>query len=309
MRTAAIFLIVLFMSAGPFISLSQVVNDLTEQKLVGKVKSLTEYNFQVRRVHGKTQKEFTGKTMAVYNQQGNKENDYTYKPDGSLESSTVFNYGKNGVLEQEDGYNGDGSPEYTNKYRSDNEGNFISVRLFNGAGDQFLKTVCEYDKDGNETAEINYTQEIERDKLRDVVQDKTIWQHDKEGNIIKEQYIEGDSAVIRTTYFTYDSNGNITERINSENGFKIKTTYKYDSKGNQVEETEFDASGKPVSKIISAYDEKGNPTEQTFLDKDDRLQTHSVFTITYDQQGNWIRKVQNNNNRPVTITDREITYY
>ncbi len=309
MRTAALFVIVLVLLAAPHISMCQVVNDLTEQKLAGKVKSLTEYTFKLRRVHGKTQKEYSGKVHSVFNQAGNKDNDYTYNADGSLESSTVFNYGKGGVLEQEDGYNGDGSPEYTNIYKSDKDGNFTIIKLFDGAGNLFLKTVCDYDKDGNETAEINYTQEMEREKLRDAVLNKTIWQHDKDGNATKEQYLEGDSAIIRTAYFTYDGNGNVAERINSENGFKLKTTYKYDGNGNPVEETQFDAGGKTITKITTVYDEKGSALEQTYLDKDNRLQTHIVFTITYDQQGNWIRKVQTNNNKVVMITDREITYY
>jgi YD repeat-containing protein len=308
MRTATLFLIVLFASAWPQLAVSQVTNDLTEQKIAGKVKSITEYNFNVKRVHGKIQKEYTGKTRTVFNQSGNKDNDYTYKADGSLETSTVFNYNKEGVLEQEDGYNGN-SPEYTNIYKSDKDGNFTLIKLFDGAGKLFLKTVCDYDKNGNETAEINYTQVMERDKLRDAVLDKTVWQYDKDGNKTKEQYLEGDSAVIRTTYFTYDASGNITTRINSENGFKLKTAYKYDGKGNQVEETQFDATGKVATRILTGYDEKGNITEQTFFDKDDRLETHIVFSLTYDQQGNWIRKVQTNNNKQVGITDREIVYY
>ena len=309
MKTIVASLVIFLSLVRPPAASSQVVNDLTEQKLSGKVKSLTEYSFNVRRVHGKAQKEFTGKTRAVYNPLGNKDNDYTYNPDGSLASSTVFNYNKEGVLEQEDGYNGDGSPEYTNIYKSDKDGNFTLIKLFDGAGNLFLKTACDYDKDGNETAEINYTQVLEREKMRDAVLDKTVWQHDKDGNITKEQYLEGDSGVIRTTYFTYDANGHISERVNSENGFKLKTTYKYDIKGNVVEETQYDAAGKIVTRIMTTYDERGNSTEQSFYDKDSRLQTHTVFTLTYDQQGNWIRKVQSNNNRVVAITDREIVYY
>ncbi len=309
MRTAALFVIVFFLSARPLVSVSQVVNDLTEQKLVGKVKSLTEYSFIVKRVHGKTQKEYTGKTLSVYNQLGNKDNDYTYNADGSLENSTVFNYNKEGVLEQEDGYNGDGSPAYTNVYKSDKDGNFTLIKLYNGAGNLFLTTVCHYDKDGNETAEVNYTQVMEREKMREAVLDKTVWQYDKDGNKTKEQYLEGDSAVIRTAYFSYDGNGNMAERVNSENGFKLKTTYKYDVRGNQVEETQFDVTGKIITRIATVYEEKGNISEQTFFDKDNRLQTHTVFSFTYDQHGNWIRKVQTNNNRVVAITDREVTYY
>ncbi len=305
----AIAVFIAFFSALPFMSFSQVISDLTEQKLAGKVKSLTEYTFKVKKVHGKIQKEYTGKTRCVYNQHGNKYNDYTYNPDGSLESSTVFNYNKDGLLEQEDGYNGDGSPGYTNIYKYDISGNLVSIKLFNGAGSLFFKTVCEYDLEDNEVAETNYTLAMEREKLRDAVLNKTSWQYDKRGNTTKEIYVEGDSATVRVTSFSYDNNGNLSERIKSENGFALRTTYQYDGSGNKTEEVEYDVKGIYFSKVTSRYDEKGNDIEDTYFDKDGNQQTHSVFVITYDKQGNWIRKEQTVNNKPVLIIDREIEYY
>ncbi len=309
MRSATGWFIAFLLLALPSSSFSQAVNDLTEQKLAGKVKSVTEYTFRQKKVHGKIQKEYAGKIRTVYNQQGNKDNEYVYNPDGRLESTAVLNYNKDGLLEQEDGYNGDGSPGYTNIYKYDISGNLVSIKLFNGAGSLFFKTICEYDQDDNEISETNYTQTIEREKLRDAVLNRTTWQHDKQGNITKEIYVEGDSATVRVTAMSYDNNGNLTQSIKTENDFSIKTTYKYDGAGNKTEEVQYDVKGNIAAKIISRYDDKGNDVEDTYFDKEGNQQTHAVFTFTYDKQGNWIRKEQVNNNRPVMITDREITYY
>ena len=307
MNRFAISLIVFLSLAGPFISFAQTVNDLSEQKLVGRVKALTEYSFKLKRLHGKTQSELTGKNKYIYNDAGNKINEFTYNADGTLDTRSVLNYNSDSLLEQEDGYNADGSPGFTNIYKYDSRGNLESISLYDGSAVMFLKTICRYDAARNETEEINYVQEVEKNKTRDVVLNKTVWQRDEKGNITKEQYLEG-GVVLRATSFIYDTKGNIIERSKTENGFTLKTTYKFDNKDRQVEETQYDAHGNVAMRITTAYDDKGDDVEENYYEKGTRLQMHTVFQYTYDKQGNWIRKMELDNNRPAALTDREIEY-
>lgn len=303
-----IILIVLISSVYPFVAIGQVQNDLVRQNLSGNVKSLTEYNYSVKKVHGKLQELLTGKSRSNYNNHGNKTEEYIYNADASIDTRAVYTY-DNGLLIQEDSYNPDGSKGFTNIYKYDKKGNIVSVKLYDGYGGLFLRTTSEYDDNDNEIEEINYAQVAEKDKHKDVVLNKTTWQYDDKGNMVKELYYDGDSAVTKTTTYMYDNSGNKTVQEKTESGTSLKTTYKYDSRGKQTEEDQYDASGNIVVKITSNYDDKGNEVEQNFYDKDNNLQTHTVFQIGYDKNGNWIRKVQIDNDRTASIIVREIGYY
>ena len=56
-------------------------------------------------------------------------------------------------------------------------------------------------------------------------------------------------------------------------------------------------------------DDRGNETEVSVYDKDDRMQAISLFKLTLDKQGNWIKKVQSDNERTTGVVEREIAYY
>jgi len=313
MRSKIILLVILISVAGHYTSFAQEVNDLFLQKLNGKVKSLTEVSYKVKRVHEKQEQSFYGKSSATYNLQGNKTIEYAYNPDGTLDSKSVFTYDNNGQLIQEDSYNPDGSTGFTNVYKYDKNGNMVSVNLYDAGGSLFLETLSEYDGNGNELTETNYSQEDQhdkhKDKNKDVILNKTIWRYDSKNNPLEEQYYEGDTTLTRKTAFTYDNDNNKTGQDKSEGGMRIKTTYKYDQKRNPVEETQYDASGSLVLKIVTTYDDKGNDIAENYYDKDNNLLTKSTFQISYDKNNNWIRKVQSDNDRIVMITTREIIYY
>jgi YD repeat-containing protein len=137
----------------------------------------------------------------------------------------------------------------------------------------------------------------------------TVWQRDAQGRPVKEQLLEGGRTVVKTTTYSYDTKGNLIEHIESENGVTLKTTYKYDNKSRQIEEVRFDAFDVADMRLATVYDEHGNETEVSSYDKDDRMQAISIYKLTYDKQGNWIKKVQNDNERTTGIVDREIEYY
>ena len=308
MRSITIALIVFISSVYSFTSQAQTANDLSKQKLSGKVKSVTETSYRVKKVNGKQQSVFNAKSSSSYNTTGNKTNEYTYSNEGGLDNSSVLTYDANGLLEQEDNYNADGSPGFTNVYKYDKRGNIISTKLYDAFGSLFLKTSSSYDSRDNETEEVNYTQVVEKDKHKDVVLNRTTWLYDEKGNMVEEQYFDGDSSVTRKTVNKYD-NGNKIEQKKSESGTTLKTTYKYDARGNVIEEIQYDADGNIAARITSGYDDKGNEAEELYYDKDNNLQTHTVFKITYDKNGNWTRREQLDNDKTIMVTVREIAYY
>lgn len=310
-----IALIIFISSAFPHISSAQEVNDLSQQKLIGKVRSLTETSYKVKKVREKQEESFYAKSSSIYNAQGNKTMEYAYNPDGTLDSKSVFTYDNNGLLIQEDSYNPDGSTGFTNIYEYDKNGNMTSVNLYDAGGSLFLETISDYDANGNEINETNYSQVEQQDKHRDkeknkdIILNKTLWRYDTKSNLLEEKYFEGDTTLTRKTVYTYDNNNNKIEQNKSEGGMTIKITYKYDDKRNPIEETQYDAIGNIAIKIITTYDDKGNDISENYYDKDNGLLTHSTFQISYDKNNNWIRKVQLDNDKTTMITVREITYY
>ena len=296
-------------SAYSFSSSAQAINDLSEQKLTGKVKSLTEYSYEVKKIHGKQQNVLIGKNGYNYNEQGNKSIEYTYNPDGTLDAKSVFIYDEKGILIEEDSYNPDGSSGFTNTYKYDRRGNITSIKLYDTYGSLFVRTASDYDNNNNETEEINYTQILENDRHKDIVLNKTTWRYDDKGNMIEERYYERDTTMTRHTFYKYDENGNKVEQSKWESGITLKTTYKYNSDGNPIEETQYDAGNYIALKIITTYDDKGNETQERFYDRDNNLQTQTIFQLSYDKNGNWIRKTQLDNDKIIVITVREIAYY
>ena len=309
-----IIVFVLFISsAHPLISLAQD-NDLADQKIAGKVKALVEINYRVKKNHDKQVELFNGKNTDSYNEQGNKTTESIYKVDGTLDTRSVYTYSKNGLLVQEDGYNADGSYGFTNIYDYNEKNNLASVKLYDPYGNLFLRTGILYDDNGNETAEINYTEVLQddnkhKDKIKEMVLNKIIWTYDDKGNITREQHFDGDTLIINELNYSYDNNGNRIEQKNSESGMALKTTYAYNIKGDITEEAQYDNAGYVTARITRTYDEKGNQISENYYDRDNTLLTHTVFQISYDKNNNWVRKVQLDNDRTSVITVRKIAYY
>jgi len=285
-------------------------NDLAVQKLVAKVKTLTEHNFVVVKGDGKLKNELKTSSKFVFDKRGNKLKEEVRNADGSLESRAAYFYSPGGLLEQEDTYNADGSPGFTNMYTYNKDSDLASVLVYNGSGNLFLKTVCSYDEKGNETSETNYLPVAETDnKIKTQLQNVTVWQRDELGRPVKEDLLENGRIVVKTITYRYDARGNLTEQTISENGLSLKTTYKYDEKNRQTEEVSYDAYDMVSMRIATVYDEHGNETEVSSYDKDDRMQAISFYKLTYDKQGNWIKKVQSDNERTTAIVERVIEYY
>ncbi len=285
-------------------------SDLAELKLQGKVRAVTDRSFDVVKGNGKLVNELKTITSYTFDKRGNKVKEEVRNADGSLESRATHFYSPTGLLEQDDTYNADGTPGFTNIYTYNEDSDLATIAVYNGSGNLFLKTVCGYDAKGNETTETNYLPVSEKNnKVRTVLQNVITWQRDEQGRPIKEQLLEAGRVAVSTTTYAYDAKGNLAERVNTENGVTLKTTFKYDGKNRLIEEVRYDGDDQVERRIVTMYDDRGNETEVSIYDKDDRMQAISLFKLTLDKQGNWIKKVQSDNERTTGVVEREIVYY
>ena len=103
----------------------KVENDRTEANLQGKVRSCSEFFYKAEDRFGKLEKgSLNSKYTYRYDEKGNKTEQTTYNPDGSLNKNT-YKYSENGKLTEVNEYDSDGSLHSTSKYEYDNQGNWI----------------------------------------------------------------------------------------------------------------------------------------------------------------------------------------
>ena len=108
-------------------------NDLTESNLYGKVRSLTEKEYEPIEKFGEiTKGEIIYVNKETYDDKGNMIEISSYNSDGSLAIKYIFEYDDKGNKTERSIYNSDGSldSKYIYEYEFDNKGNWINVIIY-----------------------------------------------------------------------------------------------------------------------------------------------------------------------------------
>lgn len=197
-----------------------------------------------------------------------------YSSDGNLIDKIIYKYDEYGKIKQENDYYSDGSIQTKKTYKYDALGKLL------GWGTEY-----HYPK-GN-SPERTYKQEHiigERDE--------TDVKYYVKGNMVEIQYNK-----FQKTTSKYDSRGNLLEVVAIDNwveyeegydslgvknkpkyyGHTIKSSFKYDDKNNLIEYKV------PAGKLTYKYN--------------------------FDKNGNWIKRIQFNDDEPDEISERLIVYY
>ena len=170
-------------------------NDLARQKLKGKIKSVTEKEYNA------SGDSLMLRAIATYNETGNIVSFITYSPDGKTLSRTSFTYNDSGKLQEEKRFKADGT---------------LNVR-----------TTCIYDEKGNKTEEDNYD-------AGGTLFLKVINRYDGKGNrIIKDSYNEFGSLFLKCNS-KFDEAGNevLAKEFDSHQSLKYTTTFEYENEDN-----------------------------------------------------------------------------
>lgn len=86
--------------------------------------------------------------------------------------------------------------------------------------------------------------------------------------------------------------------------------YEYDADGKIISASKLKPNGKVEYKTTYQYDDNGNIIEQDYYNPHNKLKytTHYKYEA-YDSQGNWTKRINYYEKRPVNITERRFTYY
>lgn len=270
-------------------------NDLSEEGLIGNVKSFTATIYQVEDSLGEIkEKHLLENYIIYYNTKGNITEIESYisawhtlSLNGDREFRCVYNYDKNENLVEEKFFNSDGS--------------------LNGF------TTYKYDHIGNRIEEIYY------DKSNHV-SEKTTFKYVKKGNEVEETRYDSDGGLDFRCVSKYDEKGNGIEHngYNSDGSLSFKRQCRYDDIGNMIEEVVYedeevlvvDKFGKAEVTSLNyhyfyKYDNKGNIIECYGSNPKNPIK----YKYEFDSIGNWIKKIEFSVKGPLKITEREIEYY
>ena len=146
---------------------SEKKNDLTEENLKGKVKSITENTYEAVDKFGQIEK---GNVLVdssavytddgrfkIYNEKGNKIEENYYNSNGRLYSKATYKYDEKGNMIEDNFYDSDdGSLIYKNTYKYDEKGNKIEEYHYDEDGKFAYKYTYKYDEKGNNIEKNNY---------------------------------------------------------------------------------------------------------------------------------------------------------
>lgn len=220
-------------------------------------------------------------------------------------------------------------------YRYDTRGNKLEHNMYAWTGQSMGRLVYTYDEAGRQLTATSY----DRD---DAVASKSVNSYDSKGHLT--EWAQHHGEVLRyKKLFKHDDKGRVTEEetfeFNAPPNLRSshapvpgKIVYTFDDKRRSKEISTYEPNGALKSREVQTLDEHGSQvsravfnadgsaqnTEISFYDKNkltEKLAGKSLTQFTYDNSGNWIKKVHlilpdgAKEPRPWRGDYRNITYY
>lgn len=287
-------------------------------KLNGKIKSVTEYSFDVVQTGGTIQKgKPIGKDLYYYNKDGNLTEELKYHIDKSITKLVIKNiylYDAKGNKTSEINYtesNGKmkmyekrisvydtknnlieyatGQGKYT--YLYDTANHLIGTTGNNGK----FKTKNTLDNKGR-VIEVFSTDE--KGKLQ--IQSSYVYD-DMNNKVENKEYREGN--IYETGKYKFENNKLIENSYYQGTKLSSKFIYKYNDKGKMIAEIEYYGDGKEGEKTLYQYDSDGNLIQYNSFGGYNEYMKLGDF----DKNGNWLKRIFTIKEEPMII-ERKIEY-
>lgn len=259
-------------------------NNLKDMNLFGKVKTfkITPYklvDYFGKITKGDKQEFWRGDVVLVFDEHGYKAENNTYNKVGNLSQKVIYKY--------------------------DDKGKRLSRDLYNAYGKLQMKFLYVYDNKGAKIAYNSYSPTGE-------LNDSYLYKNDDKGRMIEEVWIKKDKSFGSKYTYEYDKMGKVAKMCQytaSEKQVDNCTSYKYDKNG-RISEIEIYNSNNSLSRrSVITYDEKGNEKEIKYYDGKGTFLEERSYTYKFDNNGNWIERIESINQFPKSLLEREITYY
>ena len=103
--------------------------------------------------------------------------------------------------------------------------------------------------------------------------------------------------------------GNIEKGERERQFFYFDIQKIYNENGNVIEENKYKSDGRLAFKYTYHYDEKGNRVEKNRYGSDGKLYWRETFEYEYDSRGNWVKRIDFEDDKPKYILVREYEYF
>ncbi len=216
--------------------------------------------------------------------------------------------------------------------RYDSTGLVDSRALYSKSGECTSVTIFYYDKH-----RLMTRQYIVGDSKKSPINFDYINEYD-DSNKVKKRTVRrriGDPLIVY--FYSHDSRGNIYETKQVSEGFPMKTvdTRQFDSVWHVTKEWFYSKTGSLISRHEYTYNYRGEMTSEIVYDpsnkiivqynwiygENDDLITYEVCTSSlfnceawtykyeYDKSGNWVKRIDYRNGKPVFIKERQFIYH
>ncbi len=255
-------------------------NDLSNQNLTGKVKTLTESIYKAVDTLGKTQKI----SLSFMNS-------YTYDKNGNKSEWREYYAGFNRHMESQ--------------YESWLPDSLKKKNVDNSDGKLYKKHIYTYDDKGKLIESNTYNQDSS-------LFSKSTFIYDDKGNQIEEDKYEPNGELFLKLTFKYDEDGNKLENkyfSNSDTTFSSKATYSYNDKGKRIEACRYDRNDSLTNSYKYKYNSKGYESETNFVSSLGTSFNRTFIYENFDEEGNWLILKRYDDGVLKIISEREIEYY
>ena len=280
-----------------------------QKKLIGKVKlsTGTSYKAVIRLDKVEKGEKQAGNIQTQYDKRGNEIKEKRYNGNGGLEWEYTTEYDTSGNKIEYRCYKPNETPSLVSKvnYTYDLDGNRISLEHSDPSNPEYgYKYIYTYDKQGNRIEFNDFSKDGS-------LNSRKTYKYDAQGNAIEFHRFNADGSLDSRSTYKYDTKGNKIEsnRFEADGSFDARYTYKYDMQGNETEKSSFKANGSLSWKKTYAYDLKGNKVLYKRYKANGDLKSSMSWEYTYDQQGNWTKRIKFKNKIAQEITERTFEYY
>jgi YD repeat-containing protein len=216
---------------------------------------------------------------------------------------TLFN--ESGKITEEIYFNLDDSLRFKYVLTYDENERLIRNESFHDDYSERTRTNYKYDEQGKLIEEVHYARILKKTTGL-ILNHKKTFSYDENGNLIEENFSNGNPYFDQKKTYKFDDNANLTNQLDldADGQLKDKSMYKYDEHGNKTEFTYRDVGG-AITTFLYKYDANGNLIEEGT--KGSSIKTS--YEYDYDNQGNWIKKIQFSSKNAECIVIRVIEYW